>query len=903
MSNRFRLCRGCESLLLSCLWLITASVVHAQDFGDEFDGPPLGSEWQQANITIGFTNDTSSRITLTGPNNTLGRIFLPNFQGCNSGLFPLRWPWAFETHMRVPNVDPNLIPFKGAIGLQVYYADKQSLFLELGRLAGPGKNVIYAIGSTYAENVTGIPALEQATNLYLRIEGVGTDQRTIRLGARLNAADSWHWCSTNILPQAVVAADTFQLLKHDASHGGVFSPQGDPVTFAFDYARFWGVTFTTLQPAWWAPPTFDPGLLTVATNMHPFDLETRARLAINALNNTIDTTCQVPYVLASLTPPVSQSSSPGVLCGEYLDGLTMARLISNEQSGVTEEQLMKESIIRQMVNGLGDSAGGPDVIEIAGHKHLLPALLNWYRLEPTNSLPLQLLAESFNTFSNIALSGTLTNGQPYLYYPVPSSEPTPGDWSAVLYNRSGWQWTNEPINTGSACFEGVLMLPFAEYYDYTHDPAVEAYLDKFSRFLLERATDYNSDGSFAKADVTNGQLWSRMMTMEGILLYGLASGRTDLVRWAWGAYNKALQLHGTSFGWLPENLAFDHGLGCETDTMTAQIEMAFILARRVDDSYWEVAERIAMNQLMAQQLLRVDFLGNYYQELGGFASFCSPNDWSTPEGPYITQSAHGSGTRALYDVWYHAAWWEQGDQPGEAGRTLRVNLHWSKNLPGAQVISHLPSDTTLEVDLQRPCHLIVRKPDWAALDQIQVSSCDTGTTQTNPVSFVMQGRWMQIGYFSNSTRIIIQLPNTLTAHIDWIHDPTPHEFTTYWRGNTVIDMEPAGTNQFNYADRAARPPYVPTYTAASAIDPVFMTPVEQTDALRSDRGDAASRVALTITPSGNQWRLSWVNPQYILQQSADLSNPSGWQDVPGATNSPVFLDFNSSHGFYRLNKL
>ncbi len=885
---------------LSFTVLPAPDLLAAEAFRDDFAEAQLGSQWSQENVTVGFAKGW---VTLSGPNNTLGRIVLQVQGKGSSGSLDLQWPWAFESHLDGPNVDPNITAFKGGIGLRCFYASGQSEWLELGRLAGPGKNVIYSIGAAYRENATANPSLEQADRLYLRIEGVGNDQRSIRLGVRATETDPWVWTLVNTLPQTVTGADYFQLLKHDASHGGLFSPNGAPVTFAFDYARFEGSSFTNLSP--WVAPPVDPDLVNQAAQMQPFDLESRAKLAVNGMIGAINPYRRFPYLFAWLTPGIRREASVGVLCGEYSDGLIMARLVSGSEYGLSAEQLMRQSIYDQMAGGFGDSGGGP-VIEIAGHKHLLPALLTLARLLPDEARPLQLMRESLSAFNTIALTGQLPDGKPYLYYPVANSVPGPGDYSYINYHRTeGWQGrAKEPIETGSAGFEGAIILPFAQYYDLTRDPLAAEYLDKFIRFILQRAADFNPDGSFTKTDVTNGQVWSRMMTLEGILLYGLSSGRTDLVEWARRAYDQARGRHGTRFGWLPENLAFNHGLGCETDTMTAQIESAFILARRVDDSYWEIAERIALNQLLAQQLVRVDFLQNDLRLLGGFASFCSPQDWWTPAGPYITQSSHGSGMRALYNVWYHAAWWEQGEPAGEAGRTLRVNLHWSKNLPGAQIVSHLPASTRLEINLERPCSVTIRKPDWADSNRIQVEAVSAGGGSTNPVPITVRGRWLDLGHIEGNTRVVANFPDEIVARQDTIRHATQGNviFTTQWRGNVVVEIQPRGLKQPNYDGREGRDPYVARFTASQALDPIFMRPLENTAGLRSELPKVSPPVALHYELSNQQLVLSWTASGWFLQENQELSNASGWVAVPGGLSSPLKVSVGSRQKFYRLKK-
>jgi hypothetical protein len=322
----------------------------------------------------------------------------------------------------------------------------------------------------------------------------------------------------------------------------------------------------------------------------------------------------------------------------------------------------------------------------------------------------------------------------------------------------------------------------------------------------------------------------------------LAAAQPELVDWARSVFDKLQELHATRFGWIPESLSFIHGLGCETDAMTAQLEIAFLLARHVDDAYWETAERIAMNQLLQQQILDVDPLGDASVLLGGFASFAAPHDWFVPEGPYLTQSCHGSGMRSLYNVWYHTAWWEKGS----AGTTLRVNLHWSKNLPGARILSHLPESTALEIHLDRPCHVVVRKPDWAAPDQIHVRVATAGESAARPLTVKLDGRWLHLGSLDKDTTVALDFPEEVVTRKDVIHDYAKDEdvtFTTRWRGNAVLSIEPRGPRRPNYTRRARADlgPYVPRHSAPMALDPIAMTPPEQTAQPRVARRPVSPR--------------------------------------------------------------
>ncbi len=872
------------SAYLPAFVAVSIPAMAVNPYNDEFDGAELGKHWHAANAEVRLDQ---GRVILSSTDKKLGELMLVY------GPSRVTRPWAVETQMECPPSGS----FRCGISLRLTSPRGLESVVGIARQSGDAGLVLLSGKAIRA--ISAIPwnisrEIAHAKQLVMRIESVEKDLSMVRCGVRLPASKEWTWSEPQKLDPAPACLESIRLASFPLP-----SSTGGPVTVAFEYAHFEGEDFT---PS--APPLRALQLLQRAAKMHPFDLETRAELAINAMMGVTDPIRGGPFVFAWLSRPIRLEISAAVFAGEYVDGLAMARIVSGSEHGLPAEEIMRRVSQELMVEGFywGQTGQG---IDIASHKHILPCLLTLHRLHPDDPRPLQQIRESLHAFHRIALRGKLPDGRPYLYFPVAAKAAHSSEYSGTSYHRAkGWQdQTKEPIDTGSAGFHGTITLPFAQYYELTRDPEAAEFLDQFIRFLLERATDFNPDASFDKSgDVTNGQVWSRMMTIEGILIHGLASGRADLVDWAHRAFDQAQRLHGTRFGWLPENLNFNHSLGCETDTMTAQMEIAFLLARKVDDYYWEVAERIAMNQLLAQQLVRVDFLGgptaeeaasllkqpgdqtpqrlplnphdfasdfeggteNDFEQiplrlLGGFASFCSPNEWDTlwrkPQtlGPnYLTLSCNGSGMRALYNVWHHAAWWEMGE--GEPA--LRVNLHWSKNLPGAQIISHLPSSTKLEVQMERPGRLIVRKPDWAQAGHIsaQAMASDGGGSIT-PVPITIRGRWMHLGHFGKNTRVVLSFPDEVVTHRDIIYTHTPGigyfgplpaepaggmkwgeaVFTTKWRGNAVIDIEPRGEHQPSYDGRQNIEPYIPRHTAVFALDPVVMSPPGKTGEPRTER--------------------------------------------------------------------
>jgi hypothetical protein len=60
---------------------------------------------------------------------------------------------------------------------------------------------------------------------------------------------------------------------------------------------------------------------------------------------------------------------------------------------------------------------------------------------------------------------------------------------------------------------------------------------------------------------------------------------------------------------------------------------------------------------------------------------------------------------------------------------------------------------------------------------------------------------------------------------------------------------------------------------------------------------------LYFSVAGNQVTITWLGAGYILQQSGNLSNATGWADLGGATSSPVTIPLpTTGNNFYRLKK-
>jgi hypothetical protein len=64
---------------------------------------------------------------------------------------------------------------------------------------------------------------------------------------------------------------------------------------------------------------------------------------------------------------------------------------------------------------------------------------------------------------------------------------------------------------------------------------------------------------------------------------------------------------------------------------------------------------------------------------------------------------------------------------------------------------------------------------------------------------------------------------------------------------------------------------------------------------------AATPVLLSFTSAGSQLTLSWTVAGMVLQETASLSSPVVWTDVPGGSTSPVTVAIEPGSIFFRLS--
>lgn len=299
-----------------------------------------------------------------------------------------------------------------------------------------------------------------------------------------------------------------------------------------------------------------------------------------------------------------------------------------------------------------------------------------------------------------------------------------------------------------------------------------------ARHYLERSGAVRPDGSYTGHTHSGGVL----PTTLGVLRCGLAAGREDLLDRARRVYEfTATQT--TSFGWLPDGVGYPDDYFwsrlCETCALADFVELGILLSEAGLGDHWDIVERCARNQLLANQIRDTTGLLPASVDpdvaaatVGGFACAATPASavgWRQGlEGCCL-----GSGLRALYLIWRHGV--------SQAGGTVTVNLPISRSTEAADVISEDPYAGVLRVRVKRPCAVHLRLPD---VDRQHLTISRNGAVIANAPA----GRTFSVSKLRPGDEIVMTYPLPEVAESVEV---AGERWGLRWKGRTVVDIEPA----------------------------------------------------------------------------------------------------------------
>ena len=239
---------------------------------------------------------------------------------------------------------------------------------------------------------------------------------------------------------------------------------------------------------------------------------------------------------------------------------------------------------------------------------------------------------------------------------------------------------------------------------------------------------------------------------------------------------------GTSWGWAKESRTDKPGRG-EANNTGDFVEAALLLGRSGRPQYFQDAERIIRNGLLAAQVVTTDWIpqssladtGDYaYARIrerarGAFA-FTLPNAYHS----YNTDLM-GGALQSLAEA-YRASVVKE-----ESG--VRVNLLFSTDTPWLRVRSEVPQAGRLRLEMLQEERVRVRLPDWVPPETVQVDGAG------GPGKPRQRGNTLDLGPLAKGARVTVSFdqPRRKTRE----QAPGfPDPFEVEWRGDTIVAMEP-----------------------------------------------------------------------------------------------------------------
>jgi hypothetical protein len=575
------------------------------------------------------------------------------------------------------------------------------------------------------------------------------------------------------------------------------------------------------------------------TSIHPFDLQARAERAAASLTALLDPHREgLMYFLGEwrARPPRADHGlwDCGDGSGRHLDALTLARTMVREGSPVAEPDAGEAQIEGWMLRLLGEDGLSwlPQErwAEPWGKELLLadPAVddrfaeISWAQRGTLMGLTSRFLRTGDEPYLELArkmVDGLLrvaVHDRRGLFYPE------------GYYREGGWRYDKPGLHQGLEEYNAAAVLSALRLYEATgYEPALEL-AKGLTEFALYHTPCYLPDGGFrATLGDVEGHFHTHSNFALCVLKLGVALGRREYVSWARQTYGH-LRTWGTEFGWFPEGLGHRHGEVC---SMTDMIELALLLGRHVHRGYYADAERFGRNHLLEGQFLEEDRLrraldampadedsgstqwpystteGVTESQVGGFASRSTLNDAFHLDATALMQCCNAAGTRALYDLWRYAV--EEGEL-ADGGRSRQaVHLRFSVETPALRVVSHEPTVGRLDILARQPSRVEVRLPEGAS--QALVLFGASGSEAPRMMDLVTRDGYVRFDA-EGGQRVEVRYP--LAERVDHYQVGTPERLascTGYWRGETVMRVEPAG-------------PFYPLYERLTDLAPVEPAP-------------------------------------------------------------------------------
>ena len=377
-------------------------------------------------------------------------------------------------------------------------------------------------------------------------------------------------------------------------------------------------------------------------------------------------------------------------------------------------------------------------------------------------------------------------------------------------DASGWTNAFSGILGSPPATTGRLIRPLVQYCRQSSDEVALELARRFTTDNLETA--FGTDGSLKPE--AGPHLHSVTGTITGLIDFGILTDDEAIIERARRAYDIGMRPFRSSYGWVKEfrwerwlaeplreagYAGFDINRG-EANNTGDLIEAALLLGQAGYPGYYEDADRILRNHLLASQVVDTSWVqeasgladdaetryGDVARRaLGGFC-FGSPNDLiSYPEEAYqINADLVGGALQAICESW------EAIVKVDEA--SARIDLLYSKDYAGLALTCPPPGQEPIIVRLGQQTNLQIRIPSWAqqAAVMFQINDMPNASAED-----AISGGYLRLSALAPNSIVKIWLPSRKEIVSEVIGGQA---FEIKWHNDTVVGINPPARFQALY---------------------------------------------------------------------------------------------------------
>lgn len=500
--------------------------------------------------------------------------------------------------------------------------------------------------------------------------------------------------------------------------------------------------------------------------LQPVDLRQNVRRGLAHICTSVDRQrdCR-PYFRFNLKePPVwaqHEAADTPHTVGRFLHALD----VCTEITGLPDDPELLNGLRKQLFascdhgDGFGwDDVGDPPLAFMHHQREVLLGLLALWRLdqEPRAKRYAQALVTAMEQATRVV-----------------------GTYPGRMLGPEGWQEPDHtPPSTAGRAISALLAYTCA--FD---DPRGRELAERFARHVL--AVSFDDHGALTAAAGTH--IHSITGTLASLVELGLVTGQRDLVERARAIFDVGLLPYCTRTGWVKESATATYGRG-EANCTADMIEAACLLGSAGYSTYYEDAERMLRNHLLASQLDdlswvventgRANTAQRAYEGLRRRAqgAFC----FGEPNGFHSYNSdLTGAALQGIAAAWRHIVIVEDD-------RRLRVNLLLAREHDAARIISRLPEAGSVAVETKRALELHVRIPPWCERQSLAV------TVNGHAAGVALaDDDYLTVGSLAAGNRVEVTFAQPVFVTQERALGYT-QPYRVRWIGNTVAAMSGAG---------------------------------------------------------------------------------------------------------------